>query len=97
MHILFNLITVAIIFYLFAVGCESIEKPYLNNLLGQHLARSLCTTLHKCEIFQNSLEYDMEKIMQVVFLYETFYAYTEKTKSCIFKNYVYIIILTFKE
>lgn len=44
-------------------GCASIEKPYLNSLLGQHLARSLCTTLGRCEIFADS-EYDMAKIMQ---------------------------------
>lgn len=46
------------------LGCASIEKPYLNSLLGQHLARSLCNTLSKCKIFDNSLEYDMAKIMQ---------------------------------
>lgn len=46
------------------LGCASIEKPYLNSLLGQHLARSLCTTLSKCKIFENSLDYDMVKIMQ---------------------------------
>lgn len=44
-------------------GCASIEKPYLNSMLGQHLAKSLCTTLSRCEIFENS-EYDMPKIMQ---------------------------------
>lgn len=32
-------------------------------MLGQHLAKSLCTTLSKCEIFENS-EYDLPKIMQ---------------------------------
>lgn len=43
-------------------GSASIEKPFLNSLLDKHLARSLCTTLGRCEIFENS-EYDMEKIM----------------------------------
>lgn len=45
-------------------GCASIEKPYLNNLLGQHLVRSLCATLERCEIFKADTDYDMEKIRQ---------------------------------
>lgn len=45
-------------------GSASIEKPYLNSLLGKHLAKSLCRTLSKCKIFDNCIEYDMVKIMQ---------------------------------
>lgn len=45
-------------------GCDSIEKPYLNSLLGQHLASNLCKTLSKCDVLMNG-EFDMEKILQV--------------------------------
>lgn len=31
------------------LGSESIEKPYLNNLLCRHLAGSLVKTIEKCE------------------------------------------------
>ncbi|KAJ6642732.1 Ceramide phosphoethanolamine synthase, partial [Pseudolycoriella hygida] len=44
-------------------GSDSIEKPYLNSLLGQHLASNLCKTLNKCDVFKNS-EFDMDKILQ---------------------------------
>lgn len=46
------------------LGCASLEKPYLNNWLGQHLAGRLCKTLSKCKVFDDSLDYDMAKILQ---------------------------------
>lgn len=45
-------------------GTASIEKPYLNSLLGKHLANNLCQTISKCDVFKNS-EFDMDKILQV--------------------------------
>lgn len=35
-------------------GSTSIEKPYLNNLLGKHLTSRLCHTLSKYEILNKS-------------------------------------------
>uniref|UniRef100_A0A1B0FHX4 AB hydrolase-1 domain-containing protein n=1 Tax=Glossina morsitans morsitans TaxID=37546 RepID=A0A1B0FHX4_GLOMM len=42
-------------------GTASIEKPILNNLLGRHLANSLCKTLSRCDIFKDT-DVDMERI-----------------------------------
>ncbi|XP_037046996.1 protein ABHD1 [Bradysia coprophila] len=44
-------------------GSDSIEKPYLNSLLGQHLASNLCKTLNKCDVLKNG-EFDMDIILQ---------------------------------
>lgn len=35
-------------------GSTSIEKPYLNSMLGKHLTNRLCRTLSKYEILNNS-------------------------------------------
>lgn len=43
-------------------GTASIEKPYLNSLLGRHLASSLCATISKCEVFHET-DMDMKKIL----------------------------------
>ncbi|XP_077286849.1 abhydrolase domain containing Hydr1 [Arctopsyche grandis] len=46
-------------------GSESIEKPYLNNLLCRHLAGSLVKTIEKCEpLRQAKGQWDFEEIMQ---------------------------------
>uniref|UniRef100_A0A6B2E6U6 Putative alpha/beta hydrolase n=1 Tax=Phlebotomus kandelakii TaxID=1109342 RepID=A0A6B2E6U6_9DIPT len=44
-------------------GTASIEKPYLNSMLGRHLANSLCNTVSKYEIFQDG-RVDMTKVLQ---------------------------------
>lgn len=48
------------------LGTASIEKPILNNLLGRHLANSLCKTLSRCDIFKDT-DVDMERIKMVSF------------------------------
>ncbi|CAO1316499.1 unnamed protein product [Diamesa hyperborea] len=46
-------------------GCESIEKPYLNNMLGRHLAGSLCRTVQKYDILVNDeFSWDMKQVLQ---------------------------------
>uniref|UniRef100_A0A1B0CY64 Putative phospholipase abhd3 n=1 Tax=Lutzomyia longipalpis TaxID=7200 RepID=A0A1B0CY64_LUTLO len=44
-------------------GTASIEKPYLNSMLGRHLAGSLCATVSKYDIFQDG-KVDMTKVLQ---------------------------------
>lgn len=46
-------------------GTISIEKPIINNLLGRHLASSLCATVSKYEILrEHGGPEDMDKVMQ---------------------------------
>lgn len=44
-------------------GSDSIEKPFLNNMLGKHLVDSLCATLSKYDILTQSKDYDIEKVL----------------------------------
>uniref|UniRef100_A0A336M7Q7 CSON011682 protein n=1 Tax=Culicoides sonorensis TaxID=179676 RepID=A0A336M7Q7_CULSO len=44
-------------------GCDSIQKPYLNNMLGRHLADSLCRTVDQYEILKNVDHYYTEATM----------------------------------
>ncbi|GAB0090355.1 ABHD3 [Sergentomyia squamirostris] len=44
-------------------GTASIEKPYLNSLLGRHLASSLCATVSKYDMFPTNMV-DMQKVLQ---------------------------------
>ncbi|CAD7092621.1 unnamed protein product [Hermetia illucens] len=44
-------------------GTANIEKPFINNLLGRHLANGLCATISKCEILKKESSIDMEKIL----------------------------------
>lgn len=53
-------------------GSASIEKPVINNLLGRHLAGSLCRTLRNHlevyrDIYQDS-EIDIQRILRVSIL-----------------------------
>ncbi|XP_054739716.1 phospholipase ABHD3-like [Anastrepha obliqua] len=43
-------------------GTANIEKPILNNLLGRHLASSLCRTLDNCKIYKDQ-DIDLDRIM----------------------------------
>lgn len=46
-------------------GSVSIEKPYLNNMLGRHLADSLCRTVSKYDILKGECyTWDMERVLQ---------------------------------
>lgn len=46
-------------------GCQSIEKPYLNQMLNNHLAGALCNTVKKYDIlFKEEHEWNMEKVLQ---------------------------------
>lgn len=46
-------------------GSESIEKPFLNDMLGRHLANSLCSTVKKYDIlFGEHHEWDMENVLK---------------------------------
>lgn len=47
-----------------STGSDSIEKPYLNSMLGQHLASNLCKTLNKCDVLKNG-DFDMDLILRV--------------------------------
>lgn len=67
------------------LGTDSIEKPYLNSLLGKHLANNLCKTIKKCDLFENSKEIDMDKVMQVP--KRVFVFYVEN------KNETFLVIL----
>lgn len=43
----------------------SIEKPYLNSMLNNHLAGALCNTVKKYDIlFKEEYEWKMEKVLQ---------------------------------
>uniref|UniRef100_A0A336M4K4 CSON011682 protein n=1 Tax=Culicoides sonorensis TaxID=179676 RepID=A0A336M4K4_CULSO len=46
-------------------GCDSIQKPYLNNMLGRHLADSLCRTVDQYEILKSKEhDWDMSQVLQ---------------------------------
>lgn len=46
-------------------GTISIEKPFLNNWLGRHLASSLCTTVSKYDVLRNHKEtIDMDQVLK---------------------------------
>lgn len=45
-------------------GTASIEKPFINNLLGRHLTSSLCETVSKYEMLKDEPLVDMSKVMQ---------------------------------
>jgi abhydrolase domain-containing protein 1/3 len=46
-------------------GAESIEKPYLNYMLNNHLAGALCNTVKKYDIlFKEEYEWKMDKVLQ---------------------------------
>lgn len=46
-------------------GSDSIEKPYLNSMLGRHLADSLCRTVSKYDILRGeNCNWDMERVLQ---------------------------------
>ncbi|XP_055603129.1 phospholipase ABHD3 [Uranotaenia lowii] len=46
-------------------GSDSIEQPILNNMLGRHLAGSLCRTVRKYEILRDEkFDWDMDKVLQ---------------------------------
>lgn len=46
-------------------GAVSIEKPYLNSMLGKHLTNRLCRTLSKYEILNKSRhDIDFDKILK---------------------------------
>lgn len=44
------------------VGTISIEKPFINNLLGKHLTNHLCATISKCDILYDQC--DIDQIMK---------------------------------
>uniref|UniRef100_A0A1L8DPU7 Putative phospholipase abhd3 n=1 Tax=Nyssomyia neivai TaxID=330878 RepID=A0A1L8DPU7_9DIPT len=43
-------------------GTASIEKPYLNSMLGRHLTGSLCATVSKYDMFEDG-KVDMRKVL----------------------------------
>lgn len=46
-------------------GTISIEKPYLNSMLGKHLTRRLCDTLSRYEILKNGRQdMDFDQILK---------------------------------
>lgn len=46
-------------------GSDSIEQPYLNSMLGRHLAGSLCRTVRQYEILRNEeFDWDMDQVLQ---------------------------------
>ncbi|XP_062708467.1 protein ABHD1 [Aedes albopictus] len=46
-------------------GSDSIEQPYLNSMLGRHLAGSLCRTVRKYDILRNEeFDWDMDVVLQ---------------------------------
>jgi len=46
-------------------GCSSIEQPYLNNMLGRHLAERLCRVVGTYDILKgDGFNWDMDKVMQ---------------------------------
>ncbi|XP_063699206.1 phospholipase ABHD3 isoform X3 [Culicoides brevitarsis] len=46
-------------------GSDSIEKPFLNNMLGRHLADSLCKTVDQYDILKSKeFTWDMNKVLQ---------------------------------
>lgn len=46
-------------------GSDSIEQPILNNMLGRHLAGSLCRTVRKYDILRNeNFDWDMDQVLQ---------------------------------
>lgn len=48
-------------------GSDSIEQPYLNSMLGRHLAGSLCRTVRKYDILRNEeFDWDMDVVLQVI-------------------------------
>lgn len=53
-----------IIIHIFNSGTQSIEKPYLNSLLGQHLASSLCRTVAKYDVLKSATDLDMEHVLK---------------------------------
>lgn len=48
----------------FFTGCKSIEKPYLNSMLGKHLTSSLCNTLSQCEVIHKTNQIDMDQVLK---------------------------------
>lgn len=53
-----------LIFILYiSIGSDSIEKPYLNNMLGKHLASNLCATLRQYEILTKREDIDIDKVL----------------------------------
>ncbi|XP_053687467.1 phospholipase ABHD3 [Sabethes cyaneus] len=46
-------------------GSDSIEQPYLNSMLGRHLAGSLCRTVRKYDILRHEdFDWDMDQVLQ---------------------------------
>ncbi|XP_062543940.1 protein ABHD1 [Armigeres subalbatus] len=46
-------------------GSDSIEQPYLNSMLGRHLAGSLCRTVRQYDILRNEeFDWDMDVVLQ---------------------------------
>lgn len=46
-------------------GSDSIEQPYLNSMLGRHLAGSLCRTVRQYDILRNEeFDWDMDQVLQ---------------------------------
>lgn len=46
-------------------GSDSIEQPYLNSMLGRHLAGSLCRTVRQYEILRDeAFDWDMDQVLQ---------------------------------
>lgn len=45
-------------------GTQSIEKPYLNSMLGRHLASSLCQTVKKYDVLKSMSGVDMDRVLK---------------------------------
>ncbi|KAL1377899.1 hypothetical protein pipiens_004108 [Culex pipiens pipiens] len=46
-------------------GSDSIEQPYLNSMLGRHLAGSLCRTVRKYDILRDKkFDWDMDRVLK---------------------------------
>uniref|UniRef100_A0A2M4ARU7 Putative phospholipase abhd3 n=1 Tax=Anopheles triannulatus TaxID=58253 RepID=A0A2M4ARU7_9DIPT len=60
-------------------GCASIEQPILNNLLGRHLASSLCRTVSKYDILRGEqFDWDMNQVLRSRTIKEFDSAFTSK-------------------